>query len=267
MIVSSYQDEREGLQVKRDRIERNPKFLCGVWRFIQQRINFIMRWIIFMVGLMIMAFGIVLMIQAKLGAAPWDVLHVGLNIQFGLTIGTWSILAGLGIITFTSLLNKSLPQVGAIINMFLVGVFIDLFMLIPWLETPNYFLGKLFFLLIGMIIIGYGIGIYIAPKCGAGPRDTLMLELTERTGWKVQWVRGLIEVVVLFFGWMLGGPVFIGTLLFTFGIGSIVGYTLPRCQRYVDMILERCKHYSGGVQVESFNKGTVRVNHHDGVSQ
>jgi uncharacterized membrane protein YczE len=197
-----------------------------------------LRWLIFMIGLIIMAFGIVLMIRADIGSAPWDVFHIGLTIQLGLTIGTWSIIAGFFIIGLTSLLTKAWPQLGALVNMFLVGIFIDLFMLVPWIQKPDAFIGQLIMLIMGIVIIGYGIGLYIAPKCGAGPRDSLMLALTQISGWKVQWVRGVLEIVVLIAGWLLGGPVFIGTIIFSLGIGTIVGFTLPQCQGFVDSIIE-----------------------------
>lgn len=125
---------------------------------IRNRYRWLKRWLIFMVGLIIMAFGIVLMIRADVGSAPWDVFHIGLTIQLGLTIGTWSILAGFIVIGLTSLLTRSWPQWGAFINMVLVGVFIDLFMLVPWIQTPIFFLGQLGMLIIGIVIIGYGIG-------------------------------------------------------------------------------------------------------------
>lgn len=199
-----------------------------------------------------------MMIKADLGSAPWDVLHIGLTLQLGLTVGSWSIIMGFLIIGATSFLTKEWPQLGAFINMVLVGVFIDIFLWI--LPAPEGFVLKLAMLLLGIIIIGYGIGLYIAPKLGAGPRDSLMLALTLRTGWKVQWVRSSMEVIVLTAGWLLGGPVFIGTLLFCFGIGSVVGFTMPQCQRMVDILIER------GSKNENFNQGTLRTHHHDGVS-
>ncbi|ERN55016.1 YitT family protein [Alkalihalophilus marmarensis] len=216
------------------------------------------RWAVFMVGLVIMSFGISMMIKADLGSAPWDVLHIGLTLQLGLTVGSWSIIMGFLIIGATSFLTKEWPQLGAFINMVLVGVFIDIFLWI--LPAPEGFVLKLAMLLLGILIIGYGIGLYIAPKLGAGPRDSLMLALTLRTGWKVQWVRSSMEVIVLTAGWLLGGPVFIGTLLFCFGIGSVVGFTMPQCQRMVDILIER------GSKNENFNQGTLRTHHHDGVS-
>ncbi|EGL83515.1 protein of unknown function DUF161 [Caldalkalibacillus thermarum TA2.A1] len=220
----------------------------------------VIRWLIFMLGLMVMSFGIVLMIRADMGNAPWDVFHIGLYYQFGLTIGLWSILVGIAIIALTWLLTRTKPQAGAVINMLLVGVFIDLFLLLPWLKTPGHWGGQLVMLLVGIVVMGYGIGLYIAPRCGAGPRDGLMIAISEKTGWKVQWVRTGMEMVVLIAGWLLGGPVFVGTLLFSLLIGPIVGFTLPQCQTVVDKLI-------GGVSFENLNKRPIRVNHHDGVSQ
>ncbi|OIJ07692.1 hypothetical protein BKP35_18610 [Anaerobacillus arseniciselenatis] len=217
------------------------------------------RWLIFLVGMMIMSLGIVLMIEANLGVAPWDVLHIGLTKQLGLTVGTWSILVGFCIISLTRLLTKEWPQIGAFLNMILVGIFIDIFRL--FINTPTTMIGQYVMLLVGVIVIGYGIGLYIAPKCGAGPRDSLMIAITEKSGWKVQYVRGAMEIVVLAIGWSLGGPVFVGTIIFSLTIGNVVGFTLPQCQRIVDRMIER------GDQIENINKRTVRVNHHDGVSK
>ncbi|MFB4163796.1 YitT family protein [Alteribacillus sp. JSM 102045] len=217
------------------------------------------RWLIFIAGLMIMSFGIAMMIRAELGSAPWDVLHIGLQSQLGLTVGTWSIIIGIFIIGTTSLLLKELPQAGGIVNMVLVGVFIDIFLFL--LSTPDLFFMKLLMLLTGIIIIGYGIGIYIAPECGAGPRDSLMIALQEKTGWKVSRVRGIMEITVLTAGWLLGGPVFLGTILFCFGIGQVVGFALPQCRKLVHRFIER------GVNSENINQGTVRTNYNDGISK
>lgn len=186
-----------------------------------------------------MSFGIVLMIKADIGAAPWDVLHIGLFKQVGLTIGTWSIIVGFMILTLSSILLRALPQLGAFLNMLTVGLFIDMYMAIPFLTTPISIIGKILMLLIGIIVTGYGIGIYISSRCGAGPRDSLMIALTERTGMKVQYIRGIMEIIVLSIGWLLGGPVFIGTIIFSFTIGSVVGYTLPRCQKIADKLINR----------------------------
>ncbi|RSL31594.1 YitT family protein [Salibacterium salarium] len=225
-------------------------------RRFAKREHLFLRWLIFMAGIIIMSFGIALMITAELGSAPWDVLHIGLQTQFGLTVGSWSIIMGIIIIGSTALMQRELPQAGGIVNMFLVGVFIDIFLLL--LSTPDSIIMKVIMLLGGIVVIGYGIGTYIAPECGAGPRDSLMLALQEKTGWKVSRVRGIMEIGVLVIGWQLGGPVFIGTILFCAGIGQVVGFALPQCQKIVYRLIER-----GGTH-EDINQRTLRSNHYDG---
>lgn len=225
----------------------------------REKESVLMRWLIFFIGIMIMSFGIVLMIEADLGVAPWDVLHIGLMKQLGLTVGTWTIVVGFCIIGLTALLTKEWPQLGSFLNMLFVGIFIDIFRI--FIDTPATTLGQYVMLLVGIVVIGYGIGLYIAPKCGAGPRDSLMMAITEKSGWKVQYIRGLMELIVLAIGWSLGGPVFLGTILFSLIIGNVVGITLPQCQRLVDRMIGR------GMKVENIDKGTIRINDHDGISK
>jgi uncharacterized protein len=196
------------------------------------------RWAIYFIGLLVMSFGIVLTIKADVGCAPWDVLHIGLYRKFGLTIGTWSIIVGIVILAMSSLLVKQLPKLGAFLNMLFVGIFIDMYMMIPYLQTPATIAGRFAMLLIGIVIAGYGMGLYISAKVGAGPRDSLMLALMDLTGWKVQYIRIGMESLVLLAGWLLGGPVSIGTLIFCVTIGSVAGIALPQCRRITERIIE-----------------------------
>lgn len=195
------------------------------------------RFFIYFIGLLIMSLGIVLLLKADLGVPPWDVLHVGLFLNLGLTIGSWNIIVGIFILTLSSIISKELPQVGALLNMLLVGIFIDLYLLIPFLKTPSFLFGQIMMVVAGIIIIGYGMGLYISASFGAGPRDSLMIALTTVTGWKISTVRAFIEIIVLIVGWILGGPVFIGTILFTVIIGPVSGWVIPQCERFTNMLL------------------------------
>ncbi|MFE8703283.1 YitT family protein [Cytobacillus sp. FJAT-54145] len=197
------------------------------------------RYFVYFVGLLIMALGIVLLIKADLGATPWDVLHVGFYYQVGLTIGSWSIICGFVILTIAAILSKEFPQLGAFLNMILVGLFIDFYLLIPILQTPDHLFGKLVMFVFGLLLMGYGMGFYLSAQLGAGPRDSLMIAVTSKTGWKVRNVRAGMEVIVLFIGWQLGGPVFWGTILFSLTIGPIVGAALPQCQDFTDEWLKK----------------------------
>ncbi|PLR68245.1 YczE/YyaS/YitT family protein [Bacillus sp. UMB0893] len=198
-----------------------------------------LRWGVYFIGLLIMSLGIVLTIRAELGTSPWDVLHIGLYYQLGLTIGTWAIIVGGTILLLSSIFTKKWPQAGAIVNMLTVGVFIDLYLMMPFIQTPSSAAGKTLMLLMGIIVMGYGIGVYISAGCGAGPRDTLMLALVEKTGMKVSRIRGGIELIVLLIGWLLGGPVFIGTIVCTISIGFVIGITLPQCQKTTNALIEK----------------------------
>jgi len=183
------------------------------------------RFMIYLIGLLIMSLGIVFLIIADLGPSPWDVLHVGLFLQFGLTIGTWNIVAGLFILTLSAFITRSIPQFGAFLNMILVGFFIDMYMLLPFMQTPSFLIGKILMFAVGLILSAYGMGIYISAQLGAGPRDSLMLAITSKTGWKVGYVRNVI--------W--------GTVVISFTLGTISGYALPQCQHLTDFILAKLK--------------------------
>ena len=199
------------------------------------------RFIIFMFGLLFMSLGTVFLILADLGPLPWDVLHVGLYYRFGLTIGTWNIITGILVLTTAAILMKSIPQFGAFINMIMFGVFVDMYLLLPFMVTPSSLLGKMIMFAFGLVICCYGMGIYISAGLGAGPRDSLMLAITSKTGWRIGKVRNVIEVIVLIIGWQLGGPVFWGTIVVSVTIGSIASYALPQCQKLTDIILDKFK--------------------------
>jgi uncharacterized protein len=196
------------------------------------------RWLFFLCGLIVMALGFTLTIKGnKLGIGPWDVLHVGLFLNFGLTIGTWSIIAGLSLVVFTAFLTRRIPQIGTFLNMLLVGVFIDIFnFLIPDIETM---LGQILVFVLGIILAGIGIGFYVAPKIGAGPRDSLMLFVVEKTGLSISLVRAGLEVGVALAGWLLGGPVGIGTIAVALITGRIVQVSLPWFEKTLKNIIEK----------------------------
>ncbi|MDQ0174266.1 YczE/YyaS/YitT family protein [Bacillus chungangensis] len=205
---------------------------------MKRRGNMTARLSLFTIGLLIMSLGIVWLILADLGATPWDVLHVGLFYQFGLTIGSWSIIVGFFVLGISAVLMKERPKFGAFLNMLLLGIFMDFYLMLPFMVTPNSLFGKIVMFVLGMLIYSYGMGIYISAQLGAGPRDSFMLAIMERTGWKVSHVRRGMEVIVLIIGWSLGGPVHVGTIIFSILIGTIVGFSLPQCQRFTNKLID-----------------------------
>lgn len=193
------------------------------------------RWFFFLFGMMVMSLGITMTIKGKtLGVSPWDVLHIGLYEKVGLTIGMWTILTGFIIILSTSLILKAWPKVGTWLNMLLIGTFIDFFNWI--LPDVSQFPLQVAYFIMGLFILGFGCGMYIAPNIGAGPRDSLMIILVEKVGLSIKMARTLIEVIVGLAGWALGGPVGIGTIILAFGSGYVVQFSLYYCRR----LLMRC---------------------------
>lgn len=197
---------------------------------------FLWRWAFYLIGLVILSLGVSMTIKGyRLGIGPWDVLHVGLYQKFGLTIGTWSILMGLLIVIVTTVVLKEWPKVGTWINMVLLGVFIDLFnWLLPDLETLS---AQSLSFFLGVIVICYGIGVYMSPNVGAGPRDSLMLIFVEKFGVSIKKIRTIIEIVVAILGWILGGPIGVGTVLIAILIGQLVHYTLPQSRALLMKVL------------------------------
>ncbi|RDY71947.1 YitT family protein [Halobacillus sp. SY10] len=221
----------------------------------KKRENFI-RWNFFFIGLVILGLGISMTMQVKeFGIGPWDVFHYGLFLKLGLTVGTWSIIAGLLIVLTSSVLQKMWPQVGTILNMILIGVFIDFF---NWLlPEPETLIMQLLIFISGTFVIALGIGVYVAPDIGAGPRDSLMLLITKATGWKVSTVRNGIEIIVAVAGFALGGPVGAGTVFIALFLGTFVGYTLPQAKTWLQFLIMK------GDMYEDIYQRPVRANHHD----
>lgn len=203
--------------------------------------KWMLRWSVFILGLMVLAFGISLTIKGKfLGIGPWDVFHYGLFTKFGFTIGTWSIISGLLLLFISSVFNKAWPQIGSFLNMMLLGLFIDLF---NWmLPSIDNLAGATIAFIIGVGLMGYGIGLYVSADLGAGPRDSFMLLIVEKMGWSIPLVRNGIEVIVFLVGWMLGGPVGVGTVLIAFGLGPILGYSIPQCKKLMAYFLDQKDH-------------------------
>ncbi|MFZ0013126.1 MAG: hypothetical protein WAL25_03325, partial [Acidimicrobiia bacterium] len=176
------------------------------------------------IGLILFGLGIALMLQSGLGLPPWDVLHQGLAEQFGLSVGTWSI-----IISFVVLLAwlpfRERYGVGTILNAIIIGAIIDLGALV--VPEPASTVWDIVMLTTGIVLIGLASGMYIGANLGPGPRDGLMTAIARR-GPSIRATRWGIEITVLIVGVLLGGTFGVGTIAFALFIGPIVQFFLPR---------------------------------------
>ena len=175
-------------------------------------------------GLFLYALGIVVTLNAHIGYAPWEVFHVGLSKTAGITIGTASILTGV-IIGLASLFLGEKLGLGTILNMVLIGIFLDIILGFNILPIANSMALGIPMLVSGLFIISLASYWYIGSGFGAGPRDSLMVALTRKTGMPIGLCRGAIEIMAVLAGWWLGGMVGIGTIISAFSIGFCIQTT------------------------------------------
>lgn len=174
-------------------------------------------------GLAFFGFGVALMVRAELGLSPWEVLHQGISFNTGILLGTVGILVGFLVLFGWIPLNEK-PGIGTVANVIMIGIVIDLSLWRLPLITSTPLRWAL--LVTGVTMIAVATSLYIGAGLGPGPRDGLMTGLAKR-GWPIGAVRVGLEISVLVIGWLLGGTVGIGTVLFAFGVGPIVHFTLP----------------------------------------
>ncbi len=188
-----------------------------------------LRYLTLFLGLFIVASGIVFTINANLGVNPWDVLHIGIATQTGLTIGR--VIQGIGLLLVAvSYFFGVKIYVGTVLNMIFLGLFVDLIIGWGYVPQPNLLWQRIILYISGVIVFGFGVAIYISANLGAGPRDSLMLALTRATKIRIGTIRTLMEIAAATIGFFLGGPLGIGTVIFalTVGVFMEIGFSIIR---------------------------------------
>lgn len=176
-----------------------------------------------LLGLYLVGLGLAMMIHTGLGVPPWDVLSQGLQVQTGWSFGTCAVVIS-GIVLLIWIPIRQQPGIGTVINAILIGPFADLSK--PLMPELSGWLANLVWMILGLIAVAIGAGLYISANLGAGPRDGLMVGLTRVSGWPFWVIRTIGESVVLITGWLLGGTVGIGTALFAISIGTLMQITM-----------------------------------------
>ena len=176
-------------------------------------------------GLMLFGLGVHLTIQADIGVAPWDALNLGLSKTFGILYGTASVIVSFAIIAVDLLLREPIG-IGTVLDAVVVGKTVDLINwlgIIPFVEDN--ITVSIAVMLIGLFIMGLGQVVYMRAGLCCGPRDSLMLAINRRLKkLPVGAVSVLMMIIVLLVGWRLGGPIGIGTIVCTFGIGIMMQF-------------------------------------------
>jgi len=174
-------------------------------------------------GLVLYGVTAAMLVLAGLGLDPWDVLHQGLSRTLGLGIGTWAIIVSL-VVLLGWLPLRQRPGVGTLANAVIVGAVIDL--MLALVHPPHALWARVALLACGVAGNGIATGFYIGAGLGPGPRDGLSTGIAAR-GRSMRIVRTAVEATVLLSGFLLGGTVGIGTLLYALAIGPITHHTIP----------------------------------------
>ena len=175
--------------------------------------------IFLIIGLFLFGLGETLLLASGGGVSPWTVLAEGLSIHSSYSIGWCTILVSF-IVLILWIPLKQKPGIGTILNVIIIALVFDY--TLPYLPNPENYGFKVLQVIIGVLITGLGSGFYLISNLGPGPRDGLMTGVQRITGKPIALVRSTIEVIVVFFGWKLGGTVGLGTIIFALGIGPTV---------------------------------------------
>jgi uncharacterized membrane protein YczE len=174
-------------------------------------------------GLVISAVGIWLTIQARLGVAPWEVLHIGLASRVGIGVGTASTLVG-ALLVVTVTLAGIRPGIGTVLNVLTIGAMLNLLLALPLLDAvaDAAVVWRVAVLCVGIVVFAFGCAMYVGAHLGPGPRDGLMVAVHVRGRVSIGVARAISESAGLAVGWVLGGPVGAGTVVFVVSAGPAV---------------------------------------------
>jgi len=176
-----------------------------------------------MVGLFLYGMAIALILRGEIGSAPWDVLSQGIAAHVPLTFGAITVLVSIVVLLLWIPLRQRYG-LGTVLNALLVGPSADIGLLIVPAGQPLWL--RIVFFAAGLLLLGAATGLYIGARFGPGPRDGLMTGLHHRTGRPIWMVRTAIEIAVVVIGWILGGIVGVGTVVFALLVG-------PLCQHFM----------------------------------
>ena len=181
------------------------------------------------IGLSLFGLGEGLIMISYIGNSPWQVLAQGIALHANFSIGFITFLISISVLSLWIFLGQK-PGMGTFLNAIIIAAMIDLS--IAFIPTPEVYMSKFIMLVCGVLLVGFGSGLYLIANLGPGPRDGLMTGLQKKTNLPIAAVRVFIEITVATVGWYLGGTLGEGTLLFAFGIGPAVALGLFLVSRF-----------------------------------
>jgi uncharacterized protein len=177
-------------------------------------------------GLFLFGLAVALMLEARIGLDPWSAFHEALSVRSGLSFGRIAQSVGLVLIVFSALVLSVKPGVATVLNMLIIGPWVDVLREQMWFPTQSgYTLGTAQFVG-GMLVMGLGTAVYIGARMGAGPRDGLAMGLARKVKRSLRLMRNSVEVTVLVAAFFLGGSIGLGTVLFAVLMGPTMQASL-----------------------------------------
>ncbi|WP_342534735.1 YitT family protein [Lysinibacillus sp. FSL K6-0057] len=199
-----------------------------------------MKYVFYVVGILILTLGISLTIQSNLGTSPFDALLVGLSKNVGLTVGSWEIILALLLICSNSLLARQRPEILGLITAFITGIGIDMWLfLFHDVVTPDIWYSQAVCFVIGLVVVGLGTATYLHTNFAPIPVDRLTLIIKELTKKTIFFSRTVIYLLFLVLAIICKGPIGIGTLLTVCLGGFILHFFMPITGRILDNILNK----------------------------
>lgn len=198
-----------------------------------------MKYLFYVLGILLLTLGISLTIQSNFGTSPFDALLVGLSKKVGLTVGSWEIAIAIVLIFLNSLLKRKRPEFLGLITSVITGFGIDMWLfLLNDFITPERWSSKFVFFGLGLIVIGLGSAIYLQTNFAPIPVDHLMLIIQELTGMSMMFSKTLIYLLFMTMAFIFNGPIGIGTLLTVCAGGPILNYFLPLVTKGLSTLTE-----------------------------
>lgn len=194
----------------------------------------VIRMLSYIIGLIILSFGITLTILSGLGTGAWDAINVGLANRTAFSVGNWVIFVGMIVIIVNALLTKSRPVVFSLLTVIILGFLIDGWLLFVFpLTIFTGLLLQLSVLIVGMVVIAFGVSIYIQAEFAVVPVDGLMLAIKDVFGVNFMVAKIITELLGLVIAFLVGGPIGLGTVIVTVFLGPLIQLFLPPIRKRI----------------------------------
>ncbi|MEO2078119.1 MAG: membrane protein [Bacillus sp. (in: firmicutes)] len=203
--------------------------------------KFFIRLLFFILGLVIMTFGVCMTIKvADIGVGAWDALNVALTEKVGLSVGKWVMIDGAILVVVNSLLVKRRPAILSLFTIIVIGSLVDFWLMTFFqLFEVHGLVAKIAMLLVGILIIGFGAAIYIQAKFPQSPIDNFMLAIKERFRVNLMMAKTIGEITALIPAFLLHGPISYGTIIITFTVGPAIQLFFPTFEKLMQRLQEK----------------------------